>query len=281
MSTYRSSRILLGLVGAATVAALVVPGAAFAKGKPVEETASFNLSVPAIFVNGNGGFGLTCGVEASPPTGEPKSGYTLPGYYYVQGVNKWQAQCASVPALPDSPFPARAEWGDNLTGDAKLKAASPIRVELGLFDDSAEPQVMTGWEVVKLEPSMLDRESPYGTLAKVVSTDPAVYESIPVTNLPTRVWAPGKLVISALDAAGDPTGWVTGEANATAEINATGKVVFGYNLRVPAAGTYLIEYTFADVDITGKDAGEISADHHTISLTIIVGAGGGGGGGRK
>ena len=31
---------------------------------------------------------------------------------------------------------ATAEWGDNLAGDAKLKVGQPIRVELGLFDDT-------------------------------------------------------------------------------------------------------------------------------------------------
>ena len=38
---------------------------------------------------------------------------------------------------------------------------------------------------------------------------------------------------------------------ATAEINATGKVgVYGYNLRVPSAGTYEITYTVPNVNIT-------------------------------
>ena len=79
MSVRKSSRLLIGLVGAATAAALVMPGAAFAKGpggggggggRPGEDPAArFNLSVPAIFVDDDP-FGLTCG-DATEPTGTP------------------------------------------------------------------------------------------------------------------------------------------------------------------------------------------------------------------
>ena len=74
---------------------------------------------------------------------------------------------------------------------------------------------------------------------------------------------------------------------ATAEINATGKVVYGYNLRVSAQGTYVIEYTFPKVQVTSanKPAStfEFSAETGTsvVRLPINVIAGGGGGGGKR
>ena len=74
------------------------------------------------------------------------------------------------PGLLDTrrPWTVTAEWGDNLSGDAKLKVGSPIRVELGLFDYTGAP--MQGYTVVKLEPAALDRESAYGTLAVTGAT---------------------------------------------------------------------------------------------------------------
>ncbi|HYO20747.1 MAG TPA: hypothetical protein VES02_18990 [Dermatophilaceae bacterium] len=274
MSTHRSSRVLLGLVGAATVAALVVPGAAFAKGPGGggggggEETTANSLSVPAVFVGANP-FSLTCdGTWKSPDGQTPKSGYTLAGYYYVQGVNTWQAQCDDGLEVAT----ATAAFGDNLTGTAKKAVGSPIRVEIGLFESPATP--MTGWDVVKLEPSQLDRVSPYGTLA--TETSLGVFASNPVTTLPTRVWAPGTLKVYLQSTPGSPVV----NTSATAEINSTGKVVFGYNLKVTAPGTYVIEYTFPAVTITTVPKGTITNEGHTVSLPIVV-TSGGGGGGRK
>lgn len=88
-------------------------------GKPVSEAAQ-NLSVPAILVGSLGT--LVCGPSDAapsvlvPPTGTPLTGYEVPGYYWVQKVHTWQAQCFNASAA--SVFGA---WGDNLAGDAKLK----------------------------------------------------------------------------------------------------------------------------------------------------------------
>jgi hypothetical protein len=71
--------------------------------------------------------------------------------------------------------------------------------------------------------------------------------------------------------------------NPTAEINATGKVVYGYNLRVVEAGDYYITFNVPGVDLslgcnhTG-DADETCAGQET-KIRITVGSGGGGGGG--
>jgi hypothetical protein len=280
MSARMTARVLKGVVGALAVAALMVPGAA-AKGPGgggghggggggggTGEVAPNSLSVPAVFVGGTNPFGLTCDGSFAAPTGDPWTGYTLPGYYYVQGVNSWQATCGYAESAT-----VTAEWGDNLGGDARLKVGSPIRVEVGLFDTT--PNTYTGWVVQKLEPAQLDRVSPYGTLATATDTG---FVSNPVTPFDeTRVWALGAtLSIVATD-----TGVPVYVGPATAEINSTGRIVYGYNLRVPAAGDYTITFTFPNVTIESTDLGAIGPTADTVSFTVTVTPGGGKGGGKN
>ena len=252
--------------------ALVVPVGVLAKGKPTVE-ATNNLSVPTIMVAGGAFTGVTCGAEVpSPlvaPTGTPLAGYLISPLdsYYVQGVHKWQAQCIASTAVD---LPVTAAWGDNLAGDAKLKVGSPIRVELGLFTAGS----MDGYDVIKLDPSALDRVSPYGTLASSdgvggFSATPRAFTTVRVFD--TSVTLGIKSVATGA--------YVVGPADATAEINATGNVVYGYNLRVSAAGQYEITYTVPTATVTGTDAG--TYDAHSVSLVITVVAGGGGGGGHR
>ena len=68
--------------------------------------------------------------------------------------------------------------------------------------------------------------------------------------------------------------------NPTAEINATGKVVYGYNLRVSAAGNYRIQFTSTPtVTFTGQDAANGGMDDlYNVWIDIVVVPGGGGGG---
>ena len=270
------------VIGAVTLAALMaVPGAALAKGGPPagagggkagggggggggETTLTNNLSVPAIFV-GTNPFGLASCVEVIP-TGVPATGFEVAGYYFVQGTHKWQAECLNAATAT-----AAAEWGDNLTGTAKLSVGSPIRVEVGL---NAGDQGMAGYTVVKLQTSLLDRNSAYGTAA----AGPAL-DATPAARVDpygeTRVWAAGATMTIVGPGANISQA-------ATAEINATGRVVYGYNLRVTAAGVYTITFTFPNVTISGADAGTVvGVDTVSLDITVAGGGGGGGGGGRK
>ncbi len=231
-----------------------------------------NLSVPTVMIGG-GFTGVTCPGGLVYPSGTPLTGYEIGStlFYYVQGVHAWQAECITATSAT-----ATAEWGDNLAGDAKLQVGKPIRVELGLFDDTALQ--MQGFSVVKLEPSKLDRESAYGTLA----TDDGLGGWYATAQyLPVRVFDAGVTFSVKNVATGEydvPLG-----SNPTAEINATGKVVYGYNLRVSAAGQYEITFVVPNVDITGVDAGTYLTDPLgpvTVTLVITV-IGGGGGGGPK
>jgi hypothetical protein len=284
-------RVLLGVVGAATVAALTVPGAALAKGPGGgggggggggEEPLGKSLAVPAVFV-GQNPYALTCDLQGVAPSGVPATGFTLPGWFYVQGVSTWRAGCVNGATSAT----AEADWGDNLTGSASLRVGSPIRVEMGLLaasaDGAALPE-MTGWMVRKLEPDQLDRVSPYGILATPTDTG---FEAPGTSPYPeTRVWTAGAtLRIYPQDTPSAPV--YAGPASA--EINSTGRVVFGYNLRVKAAGAYVIEYTFPGVTLTGISPAEDPdvqmgiTEPNTVWLLIEVGssAGGGGGGGPR
>jgi hypothetical protein len=225
-----------------------------------------NLSVPTIMIGGSF-TGVTCtsGDDLVYPSGTPLSDYELPGSYFVQGVHTWQADCSTA-----SSATATAEWGDNLAGDAKLKAGSPIRVELGLFDDTGIQ--MNGFTVIKLEPSELDRVSAYGTLA--TGTPPVATAEF----LPARVF--DAAVTFSVQNVGTGEYVVPLGTNPTAEINATGKVVYGYNLRVGTPGDYLITFVIPNVDITGVDTGDYTTNEtgpDTVYLTITVTGGGGSG----
>jgi hypothetical protein len=232
--------------------------------------------------------GLICGTPDVPsalvlPTGTPSTGYEVPGYYWVQKVHKWQAQCFND--VQASVFGA---WGDNLEGDAKLKVGSPIRVEIVLQnvnipDYSATIPALQGYTVIKLEPSKLDRESAYGHSAGAPETTPFP------TNFPVIFTSTSWLVHDAgitFSVQNKDTGTyvVPPGTSPTAEINATGKVVYGYNLRVGVAGPYRIQFTSSPlVTFEGQDApngGQIDANNVYIDINVTTGGGGGGGGGK-
>ncbi len=226
-------------------------------GAPGETTVSNNLSVPAVFV-GSVGFGLTS-PTLRMPTGLPSTGWENDptGYYFVQGVNTWQAEY--VAQATDT---ATGKWGDNLSGDAKLKVGSPVRVEMGLTSDTVA--TLQGFNVIKLEDSKLDRESAYGT--KAILSDTA-YVGNPLV-MPARVWTNGAVLV------------ITGPSGVTAsmpgEINATGAVVFGYNWRPKAAGIYTLTFT-----VPSTSGVTISNPADMVKIVTVLASGGGGGGHRK
>lgn len=247
-----------------------------------EETAAQNLSVPTIMVGGAVG-GLICGTPDAPsalvpPTGTPLTDYEVPGYYWVQKVHTWQAQCFN-----DVEAVAFGAWGDNLAGDAQLKVGSPIRVEIvlqNLTDYSATIPSLQGYEVIKLETSKLDRESAYGHNAGSPETG---FTDFPV-DLGSASWLvhDAGITFSVLNLDTN-TYAVPPGTSPTAEINATGKVVYGYNLRVGVAGPYRIQFTSSPLVVfNGVDAGgQIDANNVYIDINVVTGGGGGGGKPRR
>lgn len=259
---------LVGAVGLALLATAGIAASAVAE----EEAGANNLSVPAIFVPSVGLAGPVCtdGVDAKPVTGE--LGILVEGVlehpdYYVQGDDVWQAECATA---ADDTISVRAEWGDNLTS-APLKQGTPVRVEIGLLDTTAT--AMPGYVVEKLDPALDDRYSHYGTLAS---------EPQPLTEV--RVWNAG----TALSIVRNSDGLRVYDGEFTAEINSTGRVVYGYNWQKPLEGVYTLAVRTPTVLLVDKDAGTLidsdgDGDLDTVILSVEVGAKGskGGGGGGK
>jgi len=199
------------------------------------------------------------------------------GDYFVQRVHTWQAGCLMVERAS-----ADAEWGDNLGGDAALKVGSPIRVELVLFDSTTDSAGQEGYKVIKLEPNELDRASDYGHLAG----DGGVDAPIAVGEGDFRAIvhdANASLTIELLDESRSYVVDTVYDGEAGAEINATGKIVYGHNLRVGLAGWYRLTYTLPNVTADSVDIGTFSNNEGValVTLEIEVTEGGGGGGGKK
>lgn len=295
----RATHFWQRLIVIATIALLVIPTSlALAarpgdKGPPPgkgEEAGSNNLSVPTIFVPNPGAFPVTCPGGPDDPIGDPSNGYEIAPleYYYVQGENTWQAECTDAASGL-----GQADFGDNLTSGA-LKAGMPIRIEVGLMDTSGVE--MIGYNVVKLQPSELDRNSAYGTHA-TPTVDGFVAEQTafpwtgevidPETGLPTevtvgvRIWD-STATFSIRNA--ETNEYVVPEQLFGAEINATGAVVYGYNWGVsghgvkelPAAGTYILRFTSPAVTLTNSIAGDVHTAEQEFTLAPKNNGGGGG-----
>jgi hypothetical protein len=247
--------------------------------KPPTE-AGFSLSVPAIMAGRVGDFALTCPAEWSTLTAPSKAPVYYnaacaetqdgtvcvdAGYYFVQRDAAWQAPCKVVSSVN-----AIGAWGDNLAGDAMLKVGSPIRVELVLLDNSGASSGQLGYKVIKLEPAELDRVSDYGHLA--VDNGDTTFSAIP-TLLPAIVHDPAATL--KIERVSD--GVVVFQGAAGGEINATGKIVYGYNLRVAEPGTYGITYHLPNVTLAGCDAGVCGGTDAYLEIVVVGGGGGGGG----
>ena len=295
--TSKTLKSAIWLTMAASAVVLAAGGVAYGKGKPTDPgggggkpptEATNNLSVPAIMAGGMGAFGaLSCNTteftDLMPPDKAPleypascatsRDGtYSCvdAGFYYVQRNAKWQAPCLKVDV--GTPVYATGAWGDNLGGDASLKVGSPIRVELVLWDSAAVGANETGYKVIKLEPTELDRLSDYGHLA--TKNDIDEWQANPMA-LGTIVHDPAARLKIEKIVDGLPVSTVYDQP-AGGEINATGKIVYGYGLRVLEAGTYRITYSFTNVVMEGCDIG--TCEGNTAVLEIEVAAGGGGGG---
>jgi hypothetical protein len=265
--TSKTLKSAIWLTIMASAVAIAAGGPPEGKGRKPPSEATNNLSVPAIMVAGVAGGYTNCGgttwSDLTAPTGTPLSGYPIDplASYFVQKVHKWQAQCKT--GQGSGAVSAYAAWGDNLGGDAKLRAGSPIRVEL-VLTESTGSELGFGYTVVKLEPNKLDRESAYGTLA------PATAEMM----TPVVHDGGARLLITG------PDGYEASVNPLKPEINATGKVVYGYQLIAPVPGQYLITFTMPNLTIAGCDVGDCPVGGTSASLTITVGGGGGGGGSK-
>jgi len=249
------------LLAASMTGAFSAPGGVRGPGGGEEEEEGFkNLSVPAVYVGSVGVGTPTCtdldDTLLPDPlaigTVDPVSGELLFPTYWIQGEDTWQADCV---VTTESVLTTPA-WGDNLAG-APLKIRTPIRVEVGLLADAASYQ-MTGFGVDKLTDE-LDRYATYGT------DDGA---GIP-NYTEVRVWGAGSTYsIQNLDTLSYP---VPAGTPMSAEINSTGRIVFGAQFTTQTSGKYQITFTSPNVDID-------TVGNHSTSIDITVGTAAGGGG---
>jgi hypothetical protein len=305
--TSKTLKSAIWLTMVASAVALAAPGGS--KGPPEDKgnkptsEVSNSLSVPAIMAGAGSTFAINCPAgdfsplvppdpdkdpvkyleECAPPKDEGGPICVAEGYYYVQRDAAWQAPCLTADAGVD----VTGKWGDNLAGgSASLKVGSPIRVEFLLLDGSGMAVNQTGYFVIKLEPTELDRESDYGHLAD--GTLDTGFEPIPYTvgdelpdggTFPAIVFDPTARLLIERIVDGVPVNPAVYNGTASGEINSTGKIVYGYNLRVQVAGTYRITYTFPRISFVGAcNAGTCSGSEAVLDIVV---AGGGGGGGKK
>lgn len=266
---------------------------------PPEETAGNNLSMPTKFVPGNSpdqpSPRITCPVVLTAPSGTPTSldpppitdndGNTvdLPqaDYFLQKTDSTWSGDCVYDSATTVT---ATTKWGDNLVGDGQLSARKPIRVEMSLTENNGTEDHQ-GYKVWKLTDEE-DRFATYGTRG---ATDL-------LTGLPYMVFDSGAQFsidkCTNSSAAGcDVWTPLINKGPMSAEINSTGKVVWGYNWGVstkgvkqtPDAGTYRLRFYANTTTITQNADAKATmcvtdpSEDNCSEVIVTLTAGGGGG----
>ncbi len=134
--------------------------------------------------------------------------------------------------------------------------------------------------MIKLEPNELDRLLTMDILPGKVGwiSRSRWMEPFSAPSCMTRTPA---LTIELVDADGYVVDLRSTTDQAGAEINATGKIVYGYNLRVGLAGTYRLTYTLPNVrSLMWISAATANNDGVAAAILEIEVIGGGGGGGK-
>ena len=268
-------RLRLLMVVIALTMALIVPSSlANAKNggaQPGGEEAGNNLSVPTYFVPDRSG-APTLRVDCRQDPDGPTMKWDGLDYYMQKSEATWSAPCSNRERAS-----VRATWGSNLINDRTLRAGRPIRVEMQLTHTSDRAP---GYIIENLTPSLPDRRASYGTLGIPDGVEDMAY----------MVWAAdAQLTIETVPPGVRPVY----DGPMSAEINSTGKVVYGHNWGIaktdaPEPGRYKLVFTIPSTNgtvITGADdEGEpnVRFTEKTATVGIYVGpAGGGGQGGNQ
>ncbi len=225
-----------------------------------EEEGGNNLSVPTLYIGSVGVGAPTCTADDDYEAPSGDQGVMVDGVlehatYWVQGVALWQADCDIVAAGQL----VTPKWGDNLTG-APLKVNTPVRIELGLMGIAPATLNTSSYNVVKLDADLEDRYSHYGTLGDFLAT-PEV-----------RVWA-GDATYRIVSSSGTV---VVPEQSMSAEINATGRVVYGELFTFTTGGTYTVTFESDSVNF-----GSLTAPDHDTAIELVVSSTSGGGGKKQ
>ena len=228
--------------GTATITAAAGKVSATASVRVVGEStteAGNNLSYPVVFAEGIGitGTPLATGTGLRPLAAEGITADTLPfwyggnvadydAYFMQQGPNVWQAQWTA--GTPGAPVRAQVAFGDNLIGHS-WNTHSQIRIEVTLYDYTG-PQ-LTGFNMTSLYGSeSTEMQGTDGTTGLFTPTIYAVTPRLVIQKLDNTTLEP---IFTAVDqsiteaAAGGES-----KSKFGAEVNVSGKIVFGYNLTV-------------------------------------------------
>ena len=205
-----------------------------------------NLSVPVLFASGVGLTGATISTADVTTTGLRPSGTqaelapayaelpwarlvlpTIAGYYCQNTENTWMAEWLDNTAGgPD--VPANAFWGDNLTSQ-QWNVSSVVRVETEL--QPTAPHALDGFNMPYASGS--NRNEIKCTDGTTFTTD--------VANPPTIFSATARLTIEKLDGPGGDVACTYLDASTAdkfgndgpgyygAEVNVSGRVIYGYN----------------------------------------------------
>jgi hypothetical protein len=206
----------------------------------------------------------------------------LANYYLQKTDSTWSGECIGANV---NTVTVTTKWGDNLVGDGQLSARKPIRVEMGLTENNGTLNHQ-GYKVWKLTDEE-DRVATYGTrggpddlltdLPYMVFDSGAQFSIDKCTNSSAAgcdVWTP--LIV---------------KGPMSAEINSTGKVVWGYNWGVstkgvkqtPDAGTYRLRFyanyttITANTDAKATMCDTVPTAENCSEVIVTLTAGGGGG----
>ncbi|MDY7085514.1 MAG: hypothetical protein SYR96_10445 [Actinomycetota bacterium] len=189
-----------------------------------------NLSTPVVLADG-ADLALADTTVPGLPIGEKDAEY--PAYYTARAGAVWGADrvVAAEQVLTD------VKWGDNLMSHQfSARRNQPIRVEVNLFaNNPATYGQMYGYPMVSLEETR--RDEVFGTLGIAEPINPMVYTP------------DATLTILKADATGQYTQIVVSTRAMVAEVNASGKVIYGFNwgrsggVSSPTAGSYRLVLT--------------------------------------
>ncbi|MDH5292871.1 MAG: carboxypeptidase regulatory-like domain-containing protein [Acidimicrobiia bacterium] len=228
----------------------------------------------------------------------------------------WQADWADGTDFAGPVEATRADWGDNIVS-VGWRVGVPIRVEVGLFQDATTPGVfqdgipMSGFPMTSLWPPPVADGMPagagggmpleiWGTASsggagvQTPADYAAIYTRAAHLTIDRLAWAmegtPSGRIPDSLDDAyadwvaqtiSDETIWGTtpGEGAFGAEVNQSGKVVYGKQLKAPGPGWYRLTFSIdrmigdvpSNVEIAGLDPSDVAAElYHPVFVEDSV-----------
>jgi hypothetical protein len=280
-----------------------------------EDTIGNNLSNPVLFPEGHGLLGLPVSDALGNRIYE-NTGFRLPTDETIMSLPYDNLPDSGGPFLQadpnyvwqavwedrsSSPVPVTVDWSDNLVKQ-QWTTQSVVRVEVVLSDllqDATGPvpgdplttaQLRQGYEMQSLGGTK--KEEVWATTGDIVDLNPTVYSIVPRLKIQKLDGEDGNIVATIFDEAVHESFGVEGPGGFGAEVNAAGKVIYGYNwnlrnVNLPdKEGWYRLNFSLddhadirieADEETPGYEALDIPrntelANLHPLDLNPVPGA---------